>query len=123
MSRLCAAATIFMVRDVLKAVEHYRDVLGFRQKFVYGDPVFYGGVERDDVVIHLSANQTKRAPGGGAIYIFVTEVDALYAELKAKGAKTLNEPKSYPYGMRDFDVQDVDGNQISFGQESKATKA
>jgi uncharacterized glyoxalase superfamily protein PhnB len=70
-------------------------------------------------VIHLSARETKRKPGHGAVYLFVSDVDALYAELKAKGAKTLNAPKDYPYGMRDFDVHDLDGNQLSFGQESK----
>jgi hypothetical protein len=27
--------------------------------------------------------------------------------------------KDYPYGMRDFEVNDLDGNQLSFGMESK----
>jgi uncharacterized glyoxalase superfamily protein PhnB len=49
----------------------------------------------------------------------VTDVDALYQELKSRGANTLNEPKDYPYGMRDFDVTDLDGNQLCFGMESK----
>ena len=30
----------------------------------------------------------------------------------------LKEPKDYPYGMRDFDVLDLDGNQLCFGMES-----
>jgi len=28
-------------------------------------------------------------------------------------------PKDYPYGMRDFDAFDLDGNQLSFGSEIK----
>lgn len=120
MSTLCAAAPVLVVQDVVRAVDHYRDALGFRVEFVYGEPTFYAGVERDDVVIHLqAAKQTKRTPGHGAINIFVTDVDALYAELKGRGAKVQNEPKDYDYGMRDFDVLDLDGNQLSFGQESK----
>jgi uncharacterized glyoxalase superfamily protein PhnB len=51
--------------------------------------------------------------------VFVTEVDALYEELKAKGANTLKPPQDYPYGMRDFDVIDLDGNHLCFGMESK----
>jgi hypothetical protein len=43
---LCGAATIFVVQDVLRSVEHYRDVLGFRIEFTYGDPTFFAGVER-----------------------------------------------------------------------------
>lgn len=117
---LCSAATLFTVKDVLQSVAHYRDVLGFRTEFVYGEPTYYAGVERDGVVIHLQAvERTKRLPGHGAVNVFVTDVDALYQELKSRGAKVLNEPKDYPYGMRDFDINDPDGNQLCFGMESK----
>ena len=105
-----------------KRDEHYRDVLGFRTEFTYGQPTFYAGVERDGVVIHLqAADHTKRQPGQGAVNVFVTDVDALYQELKSRGARILNEPKDYPYGMRDFDVNDLDGNKLCFGMESKSS--
>jgi hypothetical protein len=39
--------------------------------------------------------------------------------LKSRGARILYEPKDYPYGMRDFDIKDLDGNQLCFGMESK----
>jgi len=114
--RLCAAATLFVVHDVPKAVEHYRDVLGFKIGFTYGDPVFYGGVERDDVTIHFqAADRTQRLPGQCAVNVFVTEVDALYDELKSRGARVLQPPGDRPYGMRDFDVDDPDGNRLTFG--------
>jgi uncharacterized glyoxalase superfamily protein PhnB len=117
---LRGAATLLVVRDVLQAVAHYRDVLGFRVEFTYGEPTFYAGVERDDVLIHLqAADHTTRLPGHGAVNVFVTDVDALYQELKSRGARVLKEPKDYPYGMRDFDVHDLDGNQLCFGMESK----
>jgi uncharacterized glyoxalase superfamily protein PhnB len=117
---LCGAATVFVVQDVLRSVEHYRDVLGFRTEFTCGQPTFYAGVERGAVVIHLqAASETKRQPGQGAVNIFVTDVDALYQELKSRGATTLNEPKDYAYGMRDFDINDLDGNHLCFGMESK----
>jgi len=121
---LCGAATVFVVHDVLRSVEHYREMLGFHTEFTYGTPTFYAGVERDGVDIHLqAATQTKRQPGQGAINIFVTDVDALHRELKSRGAKTLNEPKDYPYGMRDFGVHDLDGNHLCFGMESKQQPA
>jgi uncharacterized glyoxalase superfamily protein PhnB len=46
-------------------------------------------------------------------------VDVLYQELTSRGARALNEPKDYPYGMRDFHVHDLDGNHLCFGMESK----
>jgi uncharacterized glyoxalase superfamily protein PhnB len=48
----------------------------------------------------------------------VTDVDTLYAELRSRGARILVEPKNYPYGMRDFAITDLDGNQLSFGMDS-----
>ena len=120
MKQLCAAAPVFVVRDVLASVDHYCNVLGFTRKFVYGDPVFHAGLERDDVTIHLhGASKTKRQPGQASLYVFVADVDGLFAELKSKGAKTVNEPKDYPYGMRDFNVEDLDGNDLCFGMESR----
>lgn len=118
--KLCAAAPVFVVQDVLRSVEHYRDALGFDTEFTYGEPTFYAGVKRDEVILHLeAAKESKRKPGQAALYVFVTDVDALYQELKSRGARTLNEPKTYPYGMRDFDVHDLDGNTLCFGMESK----
>ncbi len=69
------------------------------------------------------ASETTRQPGHGAVNVFVTDVDALYQEVKSRGARTLNEPKDYPYGMRDFDIHDLDGNQLCVGMESKQPPA
>ncbi|MDR6305104.1 putative glyoxalase superfamily protein PhnB [Nitrobacter vulgaris] len=114
--QFCSAATLFVVQDVPKAVAHYRDVLGFKVGFTYGDPVFYGGVERGDVTIHFqAANKTPRESGQGAVNVFVTEVDALHDELKSRGATIVHPPGDRPYGMRDFDIDDLDGNRLTFG--------
>ena len=121
---LVGSATVFVVKDVLRSVQHYCEVLGFHTEFTYGEPTFYAGVERDGVLIHLqAASETKRQPGHGAVNVFVTDVDALYREFQSKGARTVKEPKDYPYGMRDFDIHDLDGNQICFGMESKRLTA
>ena len=117
---LVGSATVLVVQDVLRSVQHYCEVLGFHTEFTYGEPTFYAGVERDGVLIHLqAASETKRQPGHGAVNVFVTDVDALYRELQSKGARTLKEPKDYSYGMLDFDIHDLDGNQLCFGMESK----
>ena len=50
--------------------------------------------------------------------MFVSDVDAVYAELAARGAKVIKPPQNYHYGMRDFDVLDLDGNHLTFGKES-----
>jgi catechol 2,3-dioxygenase-like lactoylglutathione lyase family enzyme len=118
--RFVGAATVFAVRDVARSIEHYRDVLGFRVEFTYGEPVSYAGVERGGVLLFLqAAADTARPPGQGAVYVFADDVDGLYAELTSRGARIVKAPRTYDYGMRDFDVHDPDGNQLCFGMESK----
>ena len=116
---LAAAATVFVVSDVAKSVAHYRDALGFRVSFEWGSPPSYACLCRDDVELHLlAARQTKRLPGNGGICVFVTDVDRLHTDLVARGARLINTPEDRDYGMRDFDVVDLDGNQLTFGKES-----
>lgn len=118
---LTGAATVFVVQDIAASIHHYRYALGFDLAFEYGKPTFYAGLCRDEIELHLiAAKQTKRVAGQGAIAIFVEDVDALYAELRARGARAPTPPKDYPYGMRDFNVIDPDGNQLTFGMSTEA---
>jgi catechol 2,3-dioxygenase-like lactoylglutathione lyase family enzyme len=116
------STTVLTVKDVMASLAYYRDKLGFDVAFEYGKPTFYVGLCSGQVTLHLiSASQTPRQPGHGAVSIFVDDVDALHADLVKRGAKVLKEPKDYDYGLRDFDVADLDGNMIFFGMESKKT--
>jgi catechol 2,3-dioxygenase-like lactoylglutathione lyase family enzyme len=118
---MVGAATVFVVSDLARSVEHYRDVLGFMVTFEYGNPTFYACLCRDEVALHLlAAHQTKRLPGNGGICVFVRHVDSVYAELAARGANVIKPPQNYDYGMRDFDVVDLDGNQLTFGMGSSS---
>jgi catechol 2,3-dioxygenase-like lactoylglutathione lyase family enzyme len=119
---LSGSATIFTVRDLAASVAHYRDVLGFAVTFQYGEPTYYYAcLCRDAVSLHLrgAGKNARWTVGTGAIAVFVDDVDALHADLAARGANVLKPPQDYAYGMRDFDVADPDGNQLTFGMESR----
>ena len=117
--KMVGAATVFVVSDIAGSIEHYRDVLGFTITFQYGAPISYACLCRDEVALHLlAAHRTHRLPSNGGICVFVKNVDGVYAELAARGAKAIRPPQNYDYGMRDFDVIDLDGNQLTFGMET-----
>ncbi len=118
---MVGAATVFVVSDIARSIEHYGNALGFTVTFQYGNPAFYACLCRDEVALHLlAAHETKRLPGNGGICVFVKDVDAVHAELAARGARVIKPPQDYDYGMRDFDVVDLDGNHITFGMESRS---
>jgi catechol 2,3-dioxygenase-like lactoylglutathione lyase family enzyme len=117
--QMVGAATVFVVSDIMASIGHYRDTLGFAITFQYGNPTSYACLCRDEVALHLlAAHRTRRLPGNGGICVFVSDVDGVYAELAGRGAKALKPPENYDYGMRDFDVVDLDGNQLTFGMEA-----
>ena len=116
------SVTVFTVKDVKASAGYYRDKLGFETAFEYGTPTYYVGLCSGDVQLHLvEAAHTPRQPGHGAVSIFVDDVDALHADLVARVAKVLKEPANYDYGLRDFDVADLDGNMLFFGMETPKT--
>ena len=118
---MVGSATVFVVADIAASLAYYRDVLGFEVTFEYGQPPSYACLCRDEVGLHLlAASRTKQSPGHGGLCIFVRDVDELYAEISARGARLLNRPEDRDYGMRDFDAVDADGNQITFGMGTDA---
>ncbi len=98
--------------DVAAAVAYYRDVLGFRINYQQDD---LGVMDRDAISI-LLIRRTDQHTGIGSFEVYVADADALYQELSARGARILGPPVSHPWGLRDFQVIDLEGNRITFAQ-------
>ena len=107
---------ILQVADLEKSLAYYCDVLAFTKEFAYGDPPYYAGVKMSDVILHLdSSKENSVRRGAGSVYIFCDEVDAYYEEIRSRGAEITSPLSTWPYGMRDFQTKDPDGNLICFG--------
>jgi uncharacterized glyoxalase superfamily protein PhnB len=98
--------------NVPAAVAYYRDVLGFSINYQQDD---LGVMYRDAITILLIA-RTEAHKGIGSFEAYVSNADALYEELLAKGAKILGPPVSRPWGLREFRVIDPEGNRLTFAQ-------
>jgi catechol 2,3-dioxygenase-like lactoylglutathione lyase family enzyme len=113
------AITVMTVKDLAQSLAYYRDKLGFEIAFQYGEPAFYAGLFSGEVQMHLIAvDRTARRAGNGAVAIIVDDVDALHADLQKRGARIVKTRANQPYGLRDFDVADLDGNMLFFGMET-----
>lgn len=121
--KLRAIAPQFVVEDVVKTAEFYRDKLGFNILGYFADPPVYAMVERDGIEFHfgkpdkgsIQPNETRRSIGGDA-YIWVDNIDALYNEIKAKGVEIVEALAMQSYGSRDFVVRDCNGYRITVGE-------
>ena len=112
------STTVLTVSDLPASLAYYREKLGFEVAFQYGTPAFYAGLFSGKIRLHLiAADHAPRPPGHGAVAIDVDDVDALHAELAKRGARILKPPANQAYGLRDFDVADLDGNMLFFATE------
>jgi uncharacterized glyoxalase superfamily protein PhnB len=109
---------VLRVRSSVPAREFYCGKLGFEVEFEAADPnrpdPAYLGVVRGGAVLHLSSHAGDGTFGAVA-YVHVDDVDALFAELRARGVAVDLSPTDQTWGMREMYVKDGDGNTIRFG--------
>lgn len=124
------ASPVLGVRNVRQTAEYYRDILGFEfdpeQGFVAGVGEEAGGVyaivHRSGISIHFQIrrrelSKRKRESLENDVYVYVNDVDGLYTELKARGAKLHGKPCVALYGLRELKVEDQNGYRLVFGSE------
>ena len=136
-------APMFLVDDVARTAEWYRDALGFdigeyfREDHDHdehgNDVALPDGSVGEAVFVILSRNGHRLMlgktvePGRGVVsnidfkehsgdaYFWCEGVDAIWAGARASGARILLEPETQFYGMREFRLKDCDGRVLTFG--------
>ena len=99
------------VADVEKAQQYYRDALGFEIGWLEPDKNI-GAVSRGNVAIFLRRRQEPFEPA--VHWIFAKDIDATYAELQSSGSKIVEPLEKKPWGLRQFTLEDLDGNRFYF---------
>lgn len=110
------AMPVLECADLLRSVGFYRDRLGFSAS-TWGEPPTFAIVQRG--VVTLALNQVPAPPAVSrrtwAAYLYVDDVDGLYAELSQLGVGIPEPPETRIYGCREFVADDPDGHIIAFG--------
>ncbi|MCE7993523.1 MAG: glyoxalase [Roseivirga sp.] len=113
-------SAIFPVEDVAETIKWYETHLGCSLFFSYGTPVNYAVLSlNDNLRIHIAKKDDDFKPSGRhtAIYIFVHDIEKVFAHMKSLGL-VAGKLTTADYGMRDFDITDLNGFRITFGQGS-----
>jgi catechol 2,3-dioxygenase-like lactoylglutathione lyase family enzyme len=111
----------FFTTDIPATLAYYKDKLGFDCLGTWHDPPVYAIVARDKHAIHFrlapppTANPDKYADELLDAYVFVGDVDALYAEFAAREVEFTRSLGDTPWGSREFVVKDCDGRLLAFG--------
>jgi catechol 2,3-dioxygenase-like lactoylglutathione lyase family enzyme len=106
------ARPVLHVADVQRSISFYRDKLGFTEgwRFQESDQLLVAQVEREGCDLILSCQWPDKR-GRGLIFISLgPDIDAVRAELEARGAPVTDGQ----WGYRLMVIDDPDGNQLFF---------
>ena len=119
-AELKSIAPQLVVPDVVATAEYYRDVFGFDILGYFAEPPVYSMVARDGVEIHFgkadtagTSNASVRS-GSFDVYIWVTDLEAIFEELTASGADILEGPVKRIYKSTEVVVRDCNGFVLTF---------
>jgi uncharacterized glyoxalase superfamily protein PhnB len=111
-----AAVPILSVSEMSAALDYYEKVLGFALAWKWGEPPRLVSVCRDRVEINLALLEPIGSSRMSKVYVQMTGVDAYYDQITKAGAKVVVPLADRVYGMRDFRIVDLWGNELSFGE-------
>lgn len=127
--RLRAAYPQLFVRDVTLAAAFYRERLGFRIDYLYGEPPFYGLLSRDGAglnlrhtdgpVIEPAQRERDRLLSAN---IPVDGIEVLFGEFLAAGVEFAQRLDRQPWGTLDFILRDPDGNLLCFAEHAVTSR-
>jgi catechol 2,3-dioxygenase-like lactoylglutathione lyase family enzyme len=112
-AELSCPRPIVGVRDLRASQRYYRDALGFKIDWEYGEPADFSSVSRGDSVLFLC--QGCDGPRGAWAMMFARNVDHLHEEFVRNHAIIKMPPTDMPWGLREMQVADPDGNMMRFG--------
>ena len=123
-TNLVSITPFFIVKDLQASIAHYLERFGFELDFQgpEGDP-YYARVSREGIGIMLKAivpevlpcpNHTRHAWARWDAYVYARDPDALFDELRRRGAPFAKELSFIDDGLWGFEVTDADGYVLAF---------
>ncbi len=111
-SEVACPRPILAVRSLKASQAYYRESLGFKLDWDYGEPPDFGSVSRGDGVLFLC--EGCQGAGGTWVFLFTRDVDRLHEEFRRNKAIINMPPTDMPWGLREMQVADLDGNVMRF---------
>lgn len=115
-NRFESAVPILNVKNVASAMDYYVEKLGFQVEWDWGEPPTFACVHRDEVRIFLC--QDGQGAAGMWVSVFIHDVDALYEDYRRTGAIIRQAPTTFPWGVREMNVEDLDGHRLRMGSDA-----
>lgn len=111
----CTVIPELVYDDVGEAVRWLCDTFGFAVRWQAGDhraQLSYGA----GTVVVTEPRTSRALPGLQSVMVRVDDADAHHARARDRGARILAAPRDFPYGERQYSVEDPAGHHWDFSQ-------
>ena len=117
-SNILATIPVLQIENAERSCDFYCNRLGFHKnwehQFEPGMPWFVS-LSRGAVTLFLTEHPESAV--GALVYLPVEAVDDLAQEFQGNGVDLELKPVTQPWGMREIQLEDPDGNRLRFGQD------
>ncbi len=102
---------ILYVHDLENSQSYFRDQLGFTLDWT--DQGDFASVHRGHTYLFLC--QRCQGNAGSWVWVATPDVDKTYKDLAQRGARIKAKPEDQRWGVREMQVEDLDGNVLRVG--------
>jgi catechol 2,3-dioxygenase-like lactoylglutathione lyase family enzyme len=119
-----SAVPVIATSDVLGTVRYFEQTLGFQQQWIWGDPPVYAGIRAGGALLYLTHDpelattirERRLAPD---IFLWVSDIDSVYAHHRASRADIIEELSVRPWGVRQYVVREPNGYLLKVAESQK----
>ena len=110
----CTVIPVIAYADLGEAVDWLCDVFGFTVRVRIGD--HRAQLNVGDGAVVLTQTDKDAAESGDSVMVRVEDVDGHCERAKQRGARIVEPPTDFPYGERQYTVEDFAGRVWKFSQ-------
>jgi uncharacterized glyoxalase superfamily protein PhnB len=115
------AVPVIASRDVVKTVEYFERLLGFEREWVWDDPPVYAGLRAGSAMLYINhdpelAGAIQERNLAPDIYLWIEDIDAIYARHRASNAEIVDDLAVKPWGTRQYTVLEPNGYRLKIAQ-------
>ena len=109
-----SAVPVVATSDVAATVRYFEQTLGFKQQWIWGDPPVYAGIRAGGAMLYVTydpdlASVIKERHLHPDIFLWVNDIDSIYAQNCTSHAEITEELTACPWGVRQYVVREPNG--------------
>jgi catechol 2,3-dioxygenase-like lactoylglutathione lyase family enzyme len=115
------AVPVIATADVLATVRYFEQTLGFKQQWLWGDPPVYAGIRAGGALLYVThdpalATTIKERSLSPDIFLWVNDIDSVYAQHRSGHADITEELTTRPWGVRQYVVREPNGYLLKMAE-------